>query len=233
MELSARLTAVAKMVTKGNRVCDVGCDHGYISIYLVKNNISPYVYAMDVNEGPLERAREHIRDYQLSDKIETILSDGIGGLLDREADTLLCAGMGGKLTIKIISDGIERVRQMKELILQPQSEIHLVREFVRRQGFFIDREDMIFEDGKYYPIMHIVIHSEKCNEENAVFDSFGPCLLQERNPVLKRYLEYQKVSFNEILDKLNAEDTTEKIRARKQELELKVSEIEEALKYFD
>ena len=76
MELSARLKAVAGMVTKGNRVCDVGCDHGYISIYLVKNGVSPYVYAMDVNKGPLLRAKEHILDYGYTDKIETILSDG-------------------------------------------------------------------------------------------------------------------------------------------------------------
>ena len=161
MELSVRLEAVAKMVTKGNRVCDVGCDHGYISIYLVKNNISPYVYAMDVNKGPLERAKEHIKTYGYADKIETILSDGLIALDDRESDALVCAGMGGKLVNKILTEGMEKVKKMQELILQPQSEIHLVRAFLREQGFYIDREDMVFEDGKYYPMMPILTKQER------------------------------------------------------------------------
>lgn len=225
MELSARLEAVAGMVTKDNRVCDVGCDHGYISIYLVKNGISPYVYAMDVNKGPLERAAEHIAMYGLKDKIETILSDGLSALSDKESDTLICAGMGGKLVIKILTEGMDKVRKMKELILQPQSEIHLVRAFLREQGFYIDREDMVFEDGKYYPMMHVLIHSEKQNENNAVADKFGPVLLNEKHPVLRAYLEYTKNTLDEIDKKLAAEEKTDKIVKRIEELKLQQKEV--------
>ena len=232
MELSARLEAVAKMVTKGNRVCDVGCDHGYISIYLVKNNISPYVYAMDVNKGPLERAKEHILAYGYEERIETILSDGLIALDDRESDALVCAGMGGKLVIKILTEGMEKVKKMQELILQPQSEIHLVRAFLREQGFYIDREDMVFEDGKYYPMMHVLVHSDKKNEDNQVFDKFGPMLLKEKNPILGDYLNYTKNTLDEIEQKLTAETKTDKIEKRMTELKIQQKEVEDAIMYF-
>lgn len=232
MELSARLEAVAKMVTKGNRVCDVGCDHGYISIYLVKNNISPYVYAMDVNKGPLERAKDHIQGYGFESRIETILSDGLMTLGDRESDALVCAGMGGKLVIKILTEGMEKVQAMQELILQPQSEIHLVRAFLREQGFYIDREDMVFEDGKYYPMMHVLVHSDKKNEDNPVFDKFGPMLLKEKHPILRKYLAYTKITLDEIEKKLSAEEKTEKIEKRMTELKIQQKEVEDAIKYF-
>ena len=232
MELSARLEAVAGMVTKDNRVCDVGCDHGYISIYLVRNGISPYVYAMDVNKGPLERAAEHIAMYGLNDKIETILSDGLSALGNRESDTLICAGMGGKLVIKILTEGMDKVCKMKELILQPQSEIHLVRAFLREQGFYIDREDMVYEDGKYYPMMHVLIHSDKQNVSNAVSDKFGPVLLSEKHPVLKAYLDYTKNTLDEIDKKLAAEEKTDKIEKRIRELKVQQKEVEDALCYF-
>ena len=232
MELSARLEAVAKMVTKGNRVCDVGCDHGYISIYLVKNNISPYVYAMDVNKGPLERAKEHILAYGYEERIETILSDGLIALDDRESDALVCAGMGGKLVIKILTEGMEKVQKMQELILQPQSEIHLVRAFLREQGFYIDREDMVFEDGKYYPMMHVLVHSDKKNEDNPVLDKFGPMLLKEKNPILGDYLNYTKNTLDEIEQKLTAETKTDKIEKRMTELKIQQKEVEDAIMYF-
>lgn len=233
MELSARLEAVAKMVTKGNRVCDVGCDHGYISIYLVKNGISPYVYAMDVNKGPLERAEEHIVMYGLEDKIETILSDGLVALGERKSDTLICAGMGGRLVVKILTEGMEKVKKMQEIILQPQSELHLVRAYLRQQGFYIDKEDMVFEDGKYYPMMHILVHSDKKNEDSPVEDKFGPVLLREKHPVLREFLEYTKNTLDVIDKKLAAEEKTDKIENRIIELKMQQKEVADALRYFE
>lgn len=233
MELSARLEAVAKMVTKGNRVCDVGCDHGYISIYLVKNGISPYVYAMDVNKGPLERAEEHIVMYGLEDKIETILSDGLVALGERKSDTLICAGMGGRLVVKILTEGMEKVKKMQEIILQPQSELHLVREYLRQQGFYIDKEDMVFEDGKYYPMMHILVHSDKKNEDSPVEDKFGPVLLREKHPVLREFLEYTQNTLDVIDKKLAAEEKTDKIENRIIELKMQQKEVADALSYFE
>ncbi len=154
--LSKRLQALADMVTIGNRVADVGCDHGFVSIYLVQNKIAPYVYAMDVREGPLQRAKEHIASYRMENYIETRLSDGVQALLPGEAEALVCAGMGGKLMQKILTEGREKVSGMEELILQPQSELEAFRLFLRREGYSIVQEKMIYEEGKYYPMMRVV-----------------------------------------------------------------------------
>lgn len=153
MELSVRLQAVADMVSRGRRVADIGCDHGYVSIYLVRKKQCEKVIAMDVNPGPLERAQSNIRRFGLTDYIETRLSDGTNALEPGEADTLLLSGVGGRLTIRILEEGFMRLGQFEELILQPQSEIHLVRGFLREQGYSIADEELVLDEGKFYQII--------------------------------------------------------------------------------
>lgn len=75
MQLSKRLQAVTEMVTNGNKVADVGCDHAYTSIYLIERKIAPSVIAMDVNKGPLKIAAANIAAYRKTEYIETRLSD--------------------------------------------------------------------------------------------------------------------------------------------------------------
>ena len=120
MQLSLRLKTVADSVTGGNRVADVGCDHAYIAIHLAENNIAPRVVAMDVNKGPLSKAMENIEIRGLEDRIETRLSDGLARLNPGEADTVVIAGMGGALMVRILTEGESALYVVKELILQPQ-----------------------------------------------------------------------------------------------------------------
>lgn len=160
MEVSKRLKAVAELVSAGSIVCDVGCDHGYVPIYLIQNHICPKVIAMDVGAGPLNRAREHIRTFCLEKYIVTRLSDGVAELREGEADCLILAGMGGRLVIKILTEGRDKIRSMQELILQPQSDIAFVRSFLRKEGWRTVREDMVYEDGKYYPMMKVTYMSQ-------------------------------------------------------------------------
>lgn len=154
--LSERLGAVAAMVTEGNRVCDIGCDHGFVPIYLLQQGISPGALAMDVREGPLEQARIHIKAYGLETLIEARISDGLAAFRKGEADTLICAGMGGRLMMRILSEEKEKAASFRELILQPQSEIQQFRSFLRGQGYLLTDENMIEEDGKFYPMMKAV-----------------------------------------------------------------------------
>lgn len=207
--LSKRMTAVAHLVPVGATVCDVGCDHGFVAIYLVENKISPQAIAMDINEGPLLRAKEHIEKAALSTYIETRLSDGLKKLAVGEADCMIAAGMGGKLIGKILEDDPEKLKNIRYLVLQPQSEIALVRRILRKWGFLIKREDMVMEDGKYYPMMLAEATGETDSRKiedarqdymQSLEDEFGPCLLKDRNPVLIQYLDWWETQQNEILN---------------------------------
>ena len=148
--LSGRLRMLADMVTPGSRLVDVGCDHGFLSIYLVQEGACPTVLAMDVREGPLAAAKRHVEAYGLGEYITLRLSDGLGAYRAGEAEALVCAGMGGRLMERILREGMDLAWGMREVILQPQSEIPQFRAFLREAGFGIVQEDAIREDGKYY-----------------------------------------------------------------------------------
>ena len=137
MELSKRLQAVADLVTAGCRVADVGTDHAYIPIALVQEGRIPGAVAMDVNTGPLERARLHVAENRLEEKIELRLSDGLAALSPGEADSVVIAGMGGGLVIRILTEGAQTVRGVKECILQPQSEIEKSKGLSFRGRLFV------------------------------------------------------------------------------------------------
>ena len=181
-----RLCAIAGMVTKGNRLADVGCDHGYLSIYLVEERIVPSAIAMDVRPGPLSRARENISRYGLEDYIETRLSDGLTKLEPGEGDTLVIAGMGGPLMERILNEGAKVREGFQELILQPQSDLPHFRHFLSEIGWEIVREEMIKEDGKFYPMMKAV--RRESGEQFAYTEEeawFGPLLLKKCHPLLR------------------------------------------------
>ena len=114
VELSDRMQAIANLITPGNVVCDVGCDHGFLSIYLVQNKISPKVIAMDVRSGPLSRCAEHVAQYGLDQYITMRLSDGLERLQPGEAETMVCAGMGGRLMQKILTQVFYRQSDLKK-----------------------------------------------------------------------------------------------------------------------
>ena len=154
--LSKRLRTVASMVTPGMRVCDVGCDHGFVSIWLVEQQVSPSVLAMDVREGPLGAAARHVAGHRLESRIETRLSDGLHNYEAGEADSLICAGMGGRLMMRILWEEKHKTDSFRELILQPQSELEEFRRWLRERGMRITDEKMVEEDGKFYPMMRAV-----------------------------------------------------------------------------
>lgn len=244
VELSRRLQALAEMVTPGLKVCDVGCDHGYLSIYLVQKQISPAVIAMDVRTGPLERCVEHVSEYEMAPYIETRLSDGLTLLKQGEVQAVVIAGMGGRLMMKILTEGSQVARQLQEIILQPQSEVMQFREFLSREGYCILAENMIEEEGKFYPMMKVTYRGkgEDAKRENGVTEQathltgytsvenrFGPILLQEKNTVLHQFLIYRKG----VLDGIKAGiRDLDKAADRLSEIDSELEDIEAAFTYF-
>lgn len=246
IKLSKRLEAVAALVTCGGVLADVGADHGYLPIALFLQGKISRAIATDIGRGPLARAAEHIVQYGAEEYIETRLSDGVAALTPGEADSIVIAGMGGGLVIHILTEGETVCRAAKELILQPQSETERVRFFLREQGYVTEAEEMVAEDGKYYPMMRVC--SAKRNDRTSVismpgragnvsaadgyaagmqadaerrrlWDRYGRILLEGHHPVLREYLLRERSIQTKILENLRGQEATGQIKTRIREVE--------------
>lgn len=223
IKMSSRLHKVADMITPGLIVADIGTDHGYIPIYQVLTGKAHVAYACDVAEGPLSRAADNIRLYNVGDKVKTVLSDGLCGLTDIKADApeaIVIAGMGGSLICRILADGSRVAAGAKELVLSPHSEWYEVRLFLQNNCYRIVDEDMLKEDGKYYVIMraeHAGSVAEHLKDEEL---KFGPVLMKKRYPVLMDYLKKEKDTCEKIKKNL-ADNAGESARSKIDEFEKK------------
>lgn len=228
MELSKRLSAVASEVTKGNLLADVGTDHGYIPIFLLQKGIVPRAIAMDVNQGPLDRAAEHVKEYGLEDVIETRLSNGLQKLEAEEADSIVIAGMGGALMTEILEKGQHVLTQGKELILQPQSELFKVRHFLHDHGYQIIKEKILKEEGKHYFILKAIPGTQKFSEE--FLYEYGEYLLLSKDFLMKEYLQRELEKYNSILESLKSKDS-QAAAVRREQMKVHILNLEKAYCY--
>ena len=136
--------------------------------------------------------------------------------------------------MKILSDHMDKVKDLKEVILQPQSDLHLVRGFLEENGLQIVQEDMVEEACKYYPCMKAVFCGEKRDSYTEVEQWYGPLLLKQKHPVLYDYLQREKKTFEQIKTEIqqNAKnvDTGE---TKKDTIQNRLGQIAMALAYFE
>lgn len=237
-KMSERLIAIASMLGDGEgqgafladrisndksadklTVADVGCDHGYVSIFLIQSGIAQKAIAMDVRKGPLAGAEENIREYGLESVIETRLSDGLKGLSKGDAEAIVIAGMGGKLMIRILKEGNPVSLGIKRAVLQPQSDMDEFRDYLRKNGFHILDEQVIYDEGKYYfpmkvsfeenisfggnseetpdylsKAMDVLMKENGCDEAMAlrICNRFGECNILRKPELLRAYCEHGK-----------------------------------------
>ena len=192
MKLSKRLETVASMVTKGNRAADVGCDHGFVPIFLVESGTSPLAVAADVRSGPLSRAKEHI---------QTRLSDGLANIKPGEADSLIMSGIGGILMMRLLQDEEHTAKSFKELILSPQSELFDVRRYLVSNGYLIEYEHMLCDEGKYYFIFHVIIKKDEREWSDEEY-RYGKDICKDDMKTFLAYLEKEERQYEQILEKM-------------------------------
>lgn len=233
MDISNRLKALVNMAPNVDSMADIGCDHGYVPITLLMENRAKNAIAMDINKGPLERAKKNIEDYGYADKIETRLSNGFDALRIDEVDLAIIAGMGGKLMISILTKEVDKTKSIPYLILQPQSDIEEVRRFLPSLGYQCIDEDMLEEDGKFYFLMKM----EKTEHEIKAFSEeelrFGRFLLERRHPILKDYLERKKDEYLKIKARiLTKVENAKQGENRIKEVNMELQYIDYALTYY-
>ena len=198
-----RMLAIANLVDNSKVLADVGCDHAYISINLLENGKAERIIASDLREGPLNIAKDNIKLEGFEERIETRLCAGLCGYEAGEVDTILISGMGGRLVKEILSESIDVVRRADTLILEPQSDLRVVRAYLKDIGFEIIDEDMLSEGGKYYQIMKAVKSKERmevCDDIGAMAENeFGPILIKKKHPVLLEFLKKRKNHYERLL----------------------------------
>ena len=191
LPLSERLLACAGFVAPGDRVADVGCDHGYLGIHLLTQGIASSIIASDVNEGPLQSAMHNARKFGVADKMKFYLSDGVRNV-PRDFDCMVCAGMGADTMMSIIHAAAHWLKDPKyRLILQCQSKRPELRQWLYDEGFRINRETLA-KDGKFvYSIMEIVY--DPGHGITPAESYISPALLADNHPLLGEY--YNRVMY--------------------------------------
>lgn len=216
MELSERLKTVASFVRTSRTIADIGTDHGYIPIYLYGEGMIDSAIACDINKEPVRRAECNINAYRMGKHIETRLGSGLEPIKKGETEGAVIAGMGGMLIIDILDECREKTRALKELVLQPQTDIDKVRRYLHSVSFRIDDEKMLLEDGIYYTVIRAVPGRESYDSEADYL--FGRINIERKSPALKGWLEKTIAKNKTIMEKLK-EAGTDNSAARLEKLE--------------
>lgn len=216
MELSPRLLKIASLVPKGASLADVGTDHGYIPLYLFKNNIISRAVAMDVNPMPLKRAEDNITAAGFDKMCEFRLSDGLEKLNNNEADVIVIAGMGGLLIRDILTRGEHAIAADTRLLLQPMIAAPEVRVFLFQNGYTIENEYLVREENKFYNIISAV----RGKSEYTDYEIYVGRNTKANSPdVYPDYINYKKRVCQKIIDgikKSKNPDPSELLKYQKQ-----------------
>ncbi len=183
--LNERLSLCASLVRKGKRVADIGTDHAYLPVWLVRAGFVPFAIAADIKAEPLKSGQLTIEKYHAESSIETRLCDGLRGISSQEVDDIVIAGMGGETIIHILSEAQWLKDTEKRLVLQPMSKHELVIEYLYENGFELKEHKCTFCDGKIYTAFsaEYTAHSTPCSE---LFSYIG--LLHSKNDNDRKFI---------------------------------------------
>ncbi len=205
MELKGRLRLIAKKVPECRKICDIGTDHAYIPIYLVKNKVCELAVASDVKKGPIEAAQRNICLYDLQDVIETRLGYGLETITPGECETVIIAGMGGILISEILGKSIEVAKAAKLLVLQAQNSIDVLRRWLYQNGFEILDEQLTNEGEKIYGVI-LSKWVGKTTEIDEIYYYIGEKLIEKKDALLDKYIAKVQRRFNKIIAGIGSDD---------------------------
>lgn len=155
IELSPRLSSVARLVPEGAVLADVGTDHAFLPVYLLQRGLISRAVATDLREGPLSKARANAEKYGLEDRMTFRLCDGLSAVTPQETDAIAIAGMGGETIASILAAAPWTREGAHRLILQPMTSLYDLRDFLSRNGYVIDMEHLNREGRRLYVTMEV------------------------------------------------------------------------------
>lgn len=208
IKLSKRLASIASNIDKEDKVVDIGCDHGYLSIYLKAVNGNKVVIATDINENALNMAKKNINKNSML--IETRLGNGLDIIKHNEVDTIIISGMGGNTILNILKKN--KLKYIKKIVIQSNTDIPLIRKYINKLGYTIKNEQLIIDKNIYYIIITFTKGRHKYTKKELYF---GPILLKENNDLFneKKAIELNKLE--EILKKIPSKKIITKYKLKK------------------
>lgn len=153
LRLQPRLAHIASLVPKGSRLADVGTDHGYLPVYLLRCGAIKSAVASDLRSEPLAHAKRSAAQYGVSENLEFRLCSGLDGISPDEVDTVVIAGMGGELIVKILEAAPWTRERALTLILQPQTKAEVLRHWLSENGYRFVKESLVRDKGTLYAVM--------------------------------------------------------------------------------
>lgn len=191
--IDARINTMINFVASGSRVADIGADHGYLAIELVKTHRADYVIATDKNFGPLEAAKKNISAAGLEDVIETRLGDGLQVLSVGEVDTICIGGMGGALICAILEESPQIFSSTENFIFQPMNAADKLKNYLTNKNFYIADIDLAESGGIIYEII-FATKSERKISARKKFDI---------SPLREKYITRQIEKLQRVLDEMS------------------------------
>lgn len=197
-KLPRRLEAVVSLIPLGKRVADIGTDHALLPIYLVQSGTALRVIASDINRGPFQRAKTIVGLQGLEDSIDVRLGNGLEILEPGEVDVIVISGLGGYTIVDIFNACPEVVEQLDTLVLSPASHEAEVRRWLLENGWKLNDEELVKDQGKIYQVIKAEHGSQEYQAVTDLEYEVGPINLRKRHPLLKEYLlqklkKYEKV----------------------------------------
>lgn len=231
MKLSKRLKKIVELTPNCKIVVDVGTDHGYVPIELLKENKVQMAIASDINEMPLDKAMINAEFEGVADRMKFRQGSGLTVVKPTEVNGAIIAGMGGILIKEILQISMDVVKKLDFIILQPAQNPEILREFIYEKNFSILKEDIEKEeDGRFYEYIKVRYNSEVLSFSKKPFDfEMSPVLLNDRNPLLRDYITNRLNELKTILNKLDLSSASARIKDR--ELRFKIEKYEEILKW--
>ena len=230
MILSERLQTIANFVEPGNVVADIGTDHGYLSAYLIEQDIAKRVIATDINEKPLQKAIDYINNNCLTERIETRLGCGLEPLTKKEADTVIIAGMGGHLIADIIETSKEISKSTNTFILQPMTGEEELRDYLYKNKYTIVDEKLAREGKRFYHILKVMHGKDEL--EDQIYLEIGKKLLENKDELLGPLLNLKIEKIKSIMDNLIMHETPNSKQTYK-EFSIKCKKLKEMLKDYE
>lgn len=226
--LQGRLYSIVQLVPRGSIIADIGTDHAYVPIHLVKENICPKVIATDISEGPLLQAKKNIKKNELQNKIETRLGPGLEPLKPNEVDIVIIAGIGGRNIVEIINDKRDVIDSLEFLILQPMTQQAELRYKLFETDYRIIDEIVVKDQNHFYEII-VVKKSKPSIRYDKIDILVGPVLRYKKDITTLKYHKFRKRKLLKIIEHVKQTNTLESQKALHHcEYELRL--LEEVLK---